>query len=98
MDKVIWQFFNELYDTVCNPNVNEAEIHDRGSKNSVVNRNEPLLILQATNFELIIKSWRSQLQKNQKQTFYGNDTNHQKLKSRKSHVASELNQVRQDAY
>ena len=51
MDKLIWQFFNELYDTACNPNVNEAEVHDQWSNNSVVNRNEPLLILQATNFE-----------------------------------------------
>ena len=51
MDKLIWQFFNKLYNTVCNPNVNEAEIHYRWSKNSVVYRSEPLLILKDINFE-----------------------------------------------
>ena len=43
------------------------------------------------------KSWWKQFETSQKKTFYGNDTSNQKVKSA-SHVASELNQVKQDAF
>ena len=50
------------------------------------------------NAKIDIKSWWKQLRTSQKKTFYGKDTTYQKVESSKSDVASELNQVVQDAF